>query len=222
VTGTRKLRMLPLLAIVAVVAACASCTSEQSTDSTLASVSGQPATTTTVPLPPIVIPPRSTACPPGCRYNSRHDAVSALASWSNLVAIVTVRKVLNDKHYVPGAISVDHVLQGNPHHLVYRPTRLDLERTLVGTASINKSYVVFTSFSRAGACLSALFSYDPNSKMAKLIESSSGSAPGVITLSGRKLRLPQVSTLSNLEAHMYPTGPVVYSTGSAVWYCPGV
>lgn len=169
-----------------------------------------------------VAPPVPGACPPGCRLPSDYDAITVLASSATGVAIVTVSDVQGTGASETGVITVDQILQGNPHSLVYppgspssTPVRLATDFEEAG------SYLVFSSYNRGGSCTSALFSYDPATTMATLLENDDGGNSSEIVLSGRTLPIPTTITLANVQARMYPTGDVVYPDDTAEWFCPG-
>jgi hypothetical protein len=162
------------------------------------------------------------ACPPGCALPSDDDAITVLASSATLVAIVGVQDIRGSGSAATAAIKVERTLQGNPHRLVYAPTRSSVGLSLAQTGKIvdGGSYLVFMSYNRGGPCLSSLFSVDPATQVATLIESNDGPSDGIM-LPGGMLTVPSSITLSDVRARMYPTGGVVYPTDSEEWYCPG-
>jgi hypothetical protein len=162
------------------------------------------------------------ACPPGCALPSDYDAITVLGSSATLVVIVVARDVRGSGSTATAVINVDRTLQGNPHGLVYPPTQSSVARSLVQTGNIvdGGSYLVFMSYNRGGPCLSSLFSFDPATQVATLIESNDGPTDGIM-LPGRMLLVPPSITLSDVRARMYPTGGVVYPTDTEEWYCPG-
>ena len=164
----------------------------------------------------------SEACPPGCTLPSDYDAITVLASSATLVATVAAHDVRGSGSTASAVINVDRTLQGNPHGLVYPPTQSSLARSLVQTGKIvdGGSYLVLMSYNRGGSCLSSLFSFDPATQVATLIESNDGPTDGSM-LPGRMLVVPPSITLPDVRARMYPTGGVVYPTDTAEWYCPG-
>jgi hypothetical protein len=179
---------------------------------------GAPASTTTSAAQPVS--PIVDSCPPGCQYQSDADAVTVLASSATRVAVVTVTST--GEATSPSVVArTDIVLQGNPHALIYPATDVDVDR-LLGSKQVaaGQSYVVFASYNRGGACLSALFSYDPASQVASLIDSEDGLSNQIV-LSGRVLSVPHSISLTDLQARMYPTTGVVYPSDAAEWYCPG-
>jgi hypothetical protein len=114
------------------------------------------------------------------------------------------------------------VLQGNPHGLPYAPTGQDVARLLISSGGVKggHSFLLFVSYDRGGACLSALFGYDPGTEKASLIESADGQSDQ-IELSGRVLAVPRTTTLAEVRARMYPTMGVLYPSDTEEWYCPG-
>jgi hypothetical protein len=162
------------------------------------------------------------ACPPGCALPSDDDAITVLASSATLVAIVDVQDIRGSGSTATAAIKVARTLQGNPHRLVYAPTRSSVGLSLAQTGNIvdGGDYLVFMSYNRGGPCLSSLFSFEPATQVATLIESNDG-PNGAIMLPGRMLTVPSSITLSDLRVRMYPTGGVVYPADTEEWYCPG-
>jgi hypothetical protein len=162
------------------------------------------------------------ACPPGCALPSDDDAITVLASSATLVAIVAIQDVRGSGSAATAVIKIDRTLQGNPHGLVYAPTHSSLALSLAQTGKIvdGGNYLVFMSYNRGGPCLSSLFSVDPATQVATLIESNDGPTDGIM-LPGRMLAIPSSITLSDVRARMYPTGGVVYPTDTAEWFCPG-
>jgi len=189
-------------------------------------------TSTTVPstatLPPtlstVTIPvPASPACPPGCRYPSNFDALTVLASSANLVAIVTVTSVGNPTLDFGGTVTIDNVLQGNPNHLEYTPTQSELGHlfTVEEEPTVGQSYITFTSFSRGGACISALFGYNPTTQIATFIsQDASQGTGGQIAIQGQVAIIPPTISLNQLRTRLYPTGGVTFAA-EAEWFCPG-
>lgn len=164
----------------------------------------------------------SEACPPGCALPSDYDAITVLASSATLVATVAASDVRGSGSTASAVISVDTTLQGNPNNLIYPPTQSSLAPSLVQTGKIvdGGSYLVFMSYNRGGSCLAALFSFDPTTQVATLVENNDGPTDGII-LPGRVLVVPSSITLSDVRARMYPTGAVVYPADTEEWYCPG-
>jgi hypothetical protein len=162
------------------------------------------------------------ACPPGCALPSDYDAITVLASSATLVAIVDVQNVRGSGSRATAAVKVDRTLQGNPHDLVYAPTRSSLGLSLAQTGNVvdGGSYLVFMSYNRGGPCLSSLFSVDLATQVATLFESNDGPTDGIV-IPGRLLEIPSSITVSDVRARMYPTGGVVYPTDTAEWFCPG-
>ncbi len=177
--------------------------------------------TTTTPST-TVAPPVPGACPPGCSLRSDYDALTVLASSATQVARLTVSDFQGTGTNATGVITVDQILQGNPHSLVYPPGPPSSIPVTLGTDFEEAgSYLVFSSFNRGGSCISALFSYDPATTIATLLENNDGANSNEIVLSGRTLPIPTTITLADVQARMYPTGGVVYPDDTAEWYCPG-
>jgi len=177
--------------------------------------------TTTAPST-TVAPPVPGACPPGCHLPSDYDALTVLASSATQVAILTVSDVQGTGTNATGVISVDQILQGNPHSLVYPPGSSSSTPVRLATDFEEAgSYLVFSSYNRGGSCISALFSYDRATMIATLLENDDGGNGNEIVLSGRTLPIPTTITLANVQTRMYPTGDVVYPDDTAEWYCPG-
>jgi hypothetical protein len=62
-------------------------------------------------------PPLAGDCPPGCSLPSDFDALTVLASSSNLVALITVTNKRTGASVLSYGSKIDTILQGNPHHL---------------------------------------------------------------------------------------------------------
>jgi len=124
----------------------------------------------------------SEACPPGCALPSDYDAITVLASSATLVATVAASDVRGSGSTASAVISVDTTLQGNPNNLIYPPTQSSLAPSLVQTGKIvdGGSYLVFMSYNRGGSCLAALFSFDPTTQVATLVENNDGPTDGII------------------------------------------
>jgi len=148
-----------------------------------------------------------------------------LASSANQVAIVTVK---NEQDPVEGLVHVvgsEETLEGNVVHQ-YPPTPLADGSPLppVGntvTLENGGQYLVFASYNRGGGCVSALFSYDPVTQVATLMESDDGFEAPRMPLPGRIVTVPHTITLGEVRARMYPTDGVVYPTDTGESWCPG-
>jgi hypothetical protein len=140
-----------------------------------------------------------------------------------MVAVVTVNSLGDATTSTGGSVTVNTVLQGNPNHNIYPPSPPDLPRLLtVGHASAGTSYVIFTSFNRGGACLSAIFGYEPSTQVATFASQWTGLGPGgQIALPGRFATIPATIDLANLQAQLYPTGGVTYPADAGESFCPG-
>ena len=91
----------------------------------------------------------------------------------------------------------------------------------MGQMTEGESYIVFTSFNRGGSCVSALFTYDPNTQVAAFVSSDDGFTPGEIMLPGRVVTIPRTITLNGIQERMYPTTGVVYPSDTSESLCPG-
>jgi hypothetical protein len=144
-----------------------------------------------------------------------------------MVAIVTVDSPGDEPSLTAGEVSVGQVLQGNPNDNVYPPTPQELPHLVAlaltrAHASVGKSYVIFTSFNRGGACPSALFGYEPATQLATFISQWSGPGPSdQIALPGRIITVPARIPLATLRARLYPTGGVTYPVETGESFCPG-
>jgi hypothetical protein len=144
-----------------------------------------------------------------------------------MVAIVTVDGAGGISSITSGHMSVDEVLQGDPNGNVYPPTPQELPHLLalaltLAHASVGKSYLLFISFNRGGACPSALFGYKPATQLATFISQWSGLGPGdQIPLSGRVTIIPATMPLATLRTRLYPTGGVTYAVDTGESFCPG-
>ena len=178
-------------------------------------------TTTPATISTLPIPSPTPACPPGCRYPSNFDAITVLASSATTVAIVTVNHPVN--HGVAGSISIDSVLQGNSNGNVYPPSPYDLARVLaLANAGTGRSYLVFSSFNRGGPCPSALFAYDPTTRVATFVHQWTDLGPNnQIPLPGRITTIPAIIALAALRSRLYPTGGVTYPVDTDESFCPG-
>jgi hypothetical protein len=138
-----------------------------------------------------------------------------------MVAVVTVNSLGDDGG--AGDVSINEVLQGNANGNVYPPTAQELPRLLaLAKARVGRSYVIFTSFNRGGACPSALFGYDRATQVATLISQWTGLGPSnQIPLPGGATTIPATMDLSKLRERMYPTGGVTYRVGTDESFCPG-
>ena len=209
------------------VSACTASSSAARSSGPLSRQSSTPSLTvpTTPPttLSTATIPSPAAACPPGCGYPSSFDAITVLASSATLVAIVTVNSLGDPSGSTGANVSVDNVLQGNPNDNVYPPTTAELPRLLADArAGTGKSYLIFTSFNRGGACVSALFAYQRATQVATFISLWDGPGPGgQIPLPGRVATIPAAIDLATLRTRMYPTGAITYPVGTAEWFCPG-
>jgi hypothetical protein len=138
-----------------------------------------------------------------------------LASSATGVAIVTISSTGK-------SLEVDRWLQGGDNQAsgIYSSKSVLFGLTS-GEADVNpaESYVVFTSFFRGGPCLSALFSFNWADHTARFIDDHAGGNP--LQMSKGSVAIPEVITLSKLEARMYPTGGVVYPKDIEEWNCPG-
>ena len=178
-------------------------------------------TATLATISTLPIPSPTPACPPGCRYPSNFDAITVLASSATMVAIVTANQ-LGDRD-VARRVSIDSVLQGNPNGNVYPPTPQDLPRILVlAGARSGKSYLVFASFNRGGPCPSALFAYNPITRVATFVHQWTDLGPDDrIPLPGRITIVPATIGLASLRSRLYPTGGVTYPVHTDESFCPG-
>ena len=148
--------------------------------------------------------------------------MTVLASSATLVAIVTVNSLGGPSSTTGGNVSLDDVLQGNPNDNSYPPTMAELPHILTVAKAGIGTYLVFTSFNRGGACVSALFGYEPATRVATFISQWDGPGPGnQIPLPGRVATIPATIDLPALQTRMYPTGAVTYPVGTAEWFCPG-
>ena len=220
-TGCRGLSLVAILVMSTVLAGCS-----PSPSSISAVHPPRPTTSTTAPTGTTTTPTSTTTvregCTPGCRFPSNYDAITVLASSATLVATVTT-------HGRPGPASTGHtvittneVLQSNYHGLIYGDPKPDLPRLLVQSGQVvnGQSYLVFTSYDRGGSCLSALYSFNPGTQTATLMQSNDGQSNRIL-LSGRVIQVPPAMTLADTRVRMYPTGGVVYPTDAVEWYCPG-
>jgi hypothetical protein len=180
--------------------------------------------TTTIPTSTTFAPVMPGACPPGCSLPSDYDAITVLASSANQVAIVTVKNEENTAEGLLPVVVSEKTLEDNVVHQ-YPPTPLSDGSSLpVGTTAALQNggqYLVIASYNRGGGCLSALFSYNPSTRIASLIESDDGYEAPRIPLPGRIVTIPQTITLAEVRARMYPTGGVVYPTDTGESWCPG-
>jgi hypothetical protein len=138
-----------------------------------------------------------------------------------MVAILTVHRSGNDGG--AGAVSIDEILQGNSNGSVYPPTSQELPHLLLmANAGVGRSYIVFTSFNRGGACPSALFGYQPSTQVATFLSQNDGPGPGgQISLPGRVTTIPVTVDLATLRTRLFPTGGVTYPVGAGESSCPG-
>lgn len=158
--------------------------------------------------------PAIAGCPPGCSLPSDYDAITALASTATQVSIFTVTAQGN---------RTNTILQGNVNHLVYSPGSLDLTK-LAGFPAhppTGTSFVVFTSYDRGGACLSAIFTLDPKRQVATFSESFDGYDPDQILLKGGPVTIPNTMSLYQLRRRLSPTGGPTYPTNTSESLCPG-
>ena len=153
-------------------------------------------------------------CPPGCSLPSDFDAITALASTATQVSIITV---------TAQGSRTDAVLQGDINHLAYSSGELDLTK-LAGfpaNPAIGTSYVVFTSYDRGGACLSAIFTYDAKRQVAKFSVSFDGYVSDKILLRAEPVTIPNTISLYQLRRRLSPTGGPTYPTNTSESLCPG-
>ena len=144
-----------------------------------------------------------------------------MASTATLVAVVTAGVE------PPGSVwmtnfTTNRILQGNAYDNVYPPSTPEFQvPQFTDTLVDGKTYLVFMSFNRGGACVSALFSYDQTSEVATFIQDDDSPQANGIPLPGRLLQVPQTITLGEVRARMYPTGGELYPEGTQESYCPG-
>jgi hypothetical protein len=73
-----------------------------------------------------------------------------------------------------------------------------------------------------GACLSALFAYEPNADVATFISQRSGLGPSdQILLPGRITTIPSTVDLTTLRTRLDPTNGVAYPAETGESFCPG-
>ncbi len=218
-------RMRLTIGIMLVLLGCISCSRTSQTEAAAnralrsdATTSTTSTTTTTVPT----ITTTSSPCPPGCEYPSDHDAITVLASSANLVALITVTQAPHPAGTLTAAIRVDAVLQGNPNGVLFAPTLPGLTGIVGNTGQVatGGQYLVFTSYDRGGACISALFSYSAATQEATLLSFNDG-YNGEMLLPGRTLSVPHTISLEDAQERMDPTGGVVYPTNNSESLCPG-
>ena len=172
---------------------------------------------------PLTSPPLAGTCPPGCSLPSDDDAITVLASSATLVEVVTVTGISGAGPSATARVSTNLTLQEDPHQLAIGGLPEGaIPRLLVDWTKVvvGQSYLIFASFDRGGACVSALFTYDPGTKLGQLV----GSADGLnnhILLPGRSLDVPQSISLAEVQERMDPTGGVLYPTDASESYCPG-
>jgi hypothetical protein len=216
-----RTRGLALTATVAMGMGLVGCSGSSSSDSTstarAVSRSTRPTVPTTTTIPVVV-----DGCPPGCRFPSNYDATTVLASSATLVAVVTAQGSPGQMPTATSMLRPNEILQTNYHGLIYGDVSLVLtELWLRERQFVNgQSYVVFASYNRGGACVSALYSFNRASQVATLIQSDDGQNNQVL-LPGRVVRIPSTTTLADIRARMFPTDGVVYPTDAVEWYCPG-
>lgn len=182
-------------------------------------------TSTSIQSAPTTAAKRRDVCPPGCSLSSDHDAITVLAASATLVAIVTTHGSAGPVSAKATSLTVDDVLQDNYGHRVYG-SQSEAINGLIASGSYDKmingkSYLVFMSSNRGGACISALFSYAPAEKMATLLASHDGWSNDQISIPGRVLRVPAQIRLDEIRSRMEPTGGEVVVTDFAESFCPG-
>jgi hypothetical protein len=210
-----SMSLLGIVAMGAALAGCAPSSSLTSAHNPQRSVAITTTTRTTLG--------RARGCPPGCLYPSDYDAITVLASSATLVAIVTTHGATGPASPTKTMLSTNELLQTNYNHLAYGDPNQVISRVLQynsGQLANDRSYVIFASYDRGGPCLSALYSFDPATQSATLIQSADG-RNNLIVLPDRVVQVPPVMQLADIRARMYPKGGVVYPTDAVEWYCPG-
>ncbi len=213
---------MALMAVVMVSSGLAGCSGSSS--SILASTGHH----SSITIRPTTAAPTSTApavvdgCPPGCRFPSDYDAITVLASSATLVAVVTAHGTPGQIPTATSMLTPSEVLQTNYHNLVYGDQAQVLDEMWLRYRQFvnGQSYVLFASYNRGGACISALYSFNPATQLATLIQSDDG-LNNQITLPGRVVQVPPMMALADIRARMFPTNGVVYGLDTAEWYCPG-